>query len=81
MLSKGEKAGATREELEMFSDGRVYKGIIQGDMEEGWLMAGQVCGLIKDIRPVKRIIEETAAQAQEIMANLSRESRGEEDYA
>jgi enoyl-[acyl-carrier protein] reductase II len=76
-----EKAGATLEELEMVSHGRLFKGIVEGDIEEGWLMAGQSCGLIKSIKPAKLIIEETAAEAEKIMTDLCREIHTEEDYA
>jgi len=65
-----EKAGLSKEELELFDRGRMYLGLIEADMEEGWLLAGQIAGLIKDIKPVKTIIEETVTEAERIIANL-----------
>jgi enoyl-[acyl-carrier protein] reductase II len=53
-----EKAGATREELDNFTRGRLYSGVIEGNLEEGLLMAGQISGLIKEIKSVKAIIED-----------------------
>lgn len=53
-----EKKGADKEELERFTLGALRKAVLEGDTEEGSLMAGQVCGQIKEIRPVKDIIEE-----------------------
>ncbi len=65
-----EKAGASREEIELFDRGRMYLGLIEGDIEEGSLMAGQIAGLIKDIKPVRVIIEEIVAEAETIITSL-----------
>jgi len=65
-----EKAGLSEEELELFDQGRMYLGLIEGDLEQGWLIAGQIAGLIKDIKPVKVIIEEIVAEAEAIIAGL-----------
>ena len=47
-----EKSGAMTEELENLGKGRMFNGVISGNIEEGSLMAGQIAGLIKDIKPV-----------------------------
>ena len=65
-----EKAGASKEELELFDRGRMYLGLIEGDIEDGSLLAGQIAGLIKEIKPVKVIIEETIAEAERIITSL-----------
>lgn len=65
-----EKAGASKEELELFDRGRMYLGIIEGDIEDGSLLAGQIAGLIKEIKPVKVIIEEIVAEAERIITSL-----------
>jgi enoyl-[acyl-carrier protein] reductase II len=59
-----EKAGASKSELEYFGRGRLYLGIIQGNIEEGSLMAGQISGLISDIKSVKQIIQDIMAEAE-----------------
>jgi enoyl-[acyl-carrier protein] reductase II len=66
-----EKAGITKEELQLFGQGRMYQGLIEGDTEEGALLAGQIAGMIKDIKPVKTIIDEIIAQAEKIIASLN----------
>ena len=33
------------------------KGILEGDLEEGELEIGQICGLINDVPPAKEIVE------------------------
>jgi enoyl-[acyl-carrier protein] reductase II len=72
-----EKAGASPEELEAFGKGRLSSGIIQGNLEEGSLMAGQIAGLIKDIKPVKTIIEDIMAEAEKVIETLGKfESTG-----
>ncbi len=71
-----EQAGVTREELDAFGAGRMHLGLIDGDTEEGSLLAGQIAGMIKDIKPVKDIIEDTIAQAERIMARLADYRKG-----
>jgi enoyl-[acyl-carrier protein] reductase II len=65
-----EKAGASKEELDLFGRGRVYKGLIEGDIEDGSLLSGQIAGLISEIKPVKNIIEEMVAEAEAVIAQL-----------
>jgi enoyl-[acyl-carrier protein] reductase II len=67
-----EKAGASKEELEELGRGKMSQGLIQGNIEEGSLMAGQIAGLIKDIKPVKAIIQEIMAQAEEVIDAMHR---------
>jgi len=72
-----EKSGASTEELEAFGRGRLSSGIIQGNLEEGSLMAGQIAGLIKDIKPVKAIIDDIMAEAEKVIETLGKfESKG-----
>ncbi len=65
-----EKAGVPRDALELFDRDRMYLGLIAGDLEEGSLLAGQIAGLIKDIRPVKAIIEDIMSGAEAVIARL-----------
>ena len=65
-----EKAGASKEELESFGVNRYYQGVIEGNLEDGSLIAGQIAGLIKEIKPVRVIIEEMMAEAEAIIAGL-----------
>lgn len=65
-----EKAGVPKEDLELFDRDRMYLGLIEGDLEGGALLSGQIAGLIKDIKPARDIIEETIAQAEAVIARL-----------
>jgi enoyl-[acyl-carrier protein] reductase II len=67
-----EKAGATKAELEEFGRGRLYLGVIQGNIEEGSLMAGQIAGLIADIKPVKQIIQDIMSDAEKTLETVSK---------
>jgi len=66
-----EQAGVPKEELELFDRGRMYLGLVEGDTEDGSLLAGQIAGMIKDIKPVKAIIEEITAEAERIISGLN----------
>ncbi|MDO8673101.1 MAG: enoyl-[acyl-carrier-protein] reductase FabK [Dehalococcoidia bacterium] len=67
-----ERNGVSAEELEAFGAGKMKAGVIDGDCENGSLMAGQIAGLIKDIKPARAIIEEIMSEAEEVLEHLSR---------
>lgn len=67
-----EKAGASIAELEAIAIGGLYSGVIQGNIEEGSLMAGQIAGLIKDIKPVQSIIDDIMNEAEETLNTLEK---------
>lgn len=55
--------GPTTEELkELLGRARAKRGMFEGDLIEGELEIGQVAGLINEILPVKRIVEEVIAE-------------------
>lgn len=66
-----EKHGVTPEELEQLGTGKFYEGVIGGDVEWGSLMAGQIAGLIQDIKPVKVLIEQIMAEAEAAIRALT----------
>lgn len=74
-----EKAGASKAELEEFGSGRLFSGVIQGNIEDGSLMAGQIAGLIKEIKPVKVIIEDIMAEAEKTIGTLGKLKLKEEE--
>lgn len=71
-----EKAGAPPEELDKFGAGKLRAGVVEGDVEMGSLMAGQICGLINDIKPARQIIEDVLAEATSVIARLSAIPKG-----
>ena len=66
-----EKAGASKTELEELGRGRLSLGVVQGNLEEGSLMSGQIAGLIKEVKPVKAIIQDIMTEAQKVIDALS----------
>jgi len=62
-----EKKGASEEEIIAFGTGALRRAVLEGDWENGSFMAGQSCGLIHDIVPVKVLIERIVAEAEEIL--------------
>lgn len=59
-----EAKGADKEELERYTLGSLKKAVFEGDVTYGSLMAGQVCGQLKEIRPVEEIIQELVSYAE-----------------
>ena len=54
---KLEKDGAGRDELEKITLGGLYRAVVEGDMETGSVMMGQVAGQITEIQPLSVILE------------------------
>ena len=55
---KREKEGVDMLELEKFTLGSLRRAVFEGDVDTGSLMAGQVAGMINEIKPIKIIIKE-----------------------
>ncbi len=70
-----EKAGTPVKELKLFDRNRMYLGLIEGDIEDGSLLAGQIAGLIDEIKPVREIIDETVAEAERIIGDLDKRQK------
>jgi enoyl-[acyl-carrier protein] reductase II len=64
---KMEAAGASLEELERMTLGSLRKAVMEGDMEEGSFMAGQIAGLVDKRQSCKEIIEEMMQEAADII--------------
>ncbi len=67
---EAERRGAS---LEEFFTGKLYVGVIEGDLENGFLMAGQCAGLIKETKPAQDIVREVITEAESIFQRLSRD--------
>ena len=68
-----EKRGATLEELEKVTLGGLRRAVFDGDMENGSVMAGQVAGMLHEIRPVREIFEELYSQSRAVLEATNRE--------
>ncbi|MFL2079519.1 nitronate monooxygenase [Marinilactibacillus psychrotolerans] len=65
-----EERNAPREEIEAIALGSLSKAVYEGDVENGSVMAGQITGMVKEIRPAKQIIESLFSSAEELVSNL-----------
>lgn len=63
---KQEKAGVELMELEKFTLGSLRKAVVDGDVKNGSLMAGQVSGIVKEILPVGEILEKMVKEYENI---------------
>ena len=62
-----EATDATREELEKITLGALRRAVFEGDVIRGSVMAGQVCGQLKEIRAVKEIVDEMYFDCKECL--------------
>ncbi len=60
---KLEKSGSTFEELEHLTLGALRKAVIDGNVDDGTLMAGQIAGLVKKKQSCEEIIQEIMSEA------------------
>lgn len=69
-FQKLEENKASREEYELFGLGALRKAVIEGDTKYGSVMAGQIAGMICDIKPCDEIIKDLIREFNENLAKL-----------
>lgn len=62
-----EKEGVSLEELEYLTLGSLRKAVIDGDVTNGTVMAGQIAGMVKKIQPCEEIISEIVTDAANLL--------------
>jgi enoyl-[acyl-carrier protein] reductase II len=67
---KAEKAGADQEELKKLGSGRYPLAVVEGDMENGSILAGQISGLVKQVQSSAEIVEEIMAEVYVILNKI-----------
>ncbi len=67
-----EKAGADKMELEQFTLGALRRAVFDGDVKTGSLMAGQVAGMVHEIRPLREVLEELDRDSRKVLEQLGR---------
>ena len=68
-----EREGADKMELEKYTLGSLRRAVFDGDTKTGSLMAGQVAGMLHEIRPLRDILEELWRDCQTEAKNLAAE--------
>ena len=74
---KLEEKGLPFEELEKLGAGRLRTAVIEGDMDNGSVMAGQVAGIISDVKSCEDIILNIIGEAEIGLDRLYALKRGE----
>ena len=63
---KMEQEGAAFEELEQLTLGTLRKAVIDGDVTNGTVMAGQIAGMIKEQKTCEQILSDLVSQADSL---------------
>jgi enoyl-[acyl-carrier protein] reductase II len=58
---------AAQLEIEHFWAGALRRAVVDGDVENGSLMAGQSVGLVREIQPIPTILADLVAQAESLL--------------
>ena len=57
--------------IELLGRARAKKGMFEGDLDEGELEIGQISGLISDIKPAAKIVEEIIAEFKSVKKEVA----------
>jgi len=66
-----EKNGADVKQLEELGAGRLRLAVVEGDVDNGSVMAGQISGLVNDIKPCSHIIQDIIQEALDQFERLT----------
>jgi len=72
-----EKSGASIEDLEKMGSGRLRIAVVDGDVDKGSVMSGQIAGMINDIKPCNEIIQQLVQEAHQVLGRLNSLEGGE----
>lgn len=65
-----EKRCAPPEEIEKLGVGKLRQAMVEGDVQYGSVMAGQVAAMIKQVQPAAEIIHQIMNEAEEVLRHL-----------
>lgn len=65
-----EKNGASFEELEYLTLGGLRKAVVEGDIRNGSIMAGQIAGMVKEKMPCKQLIQKLVKETDTLMKGM-----------
>lgn len=66
-----ESQGADIKELEALGTGRLRAAVVDGDVDNGSVMAGQIAGMVNDVKPAAEIIEGLVNEAKQVLDNMA----------
>lgn len=67
---QAEESGASKEFLQQLGRGRYPAAAVKGEVDEGSLLAGQICGLVNLIQPAAEIIKDLVEDARRVQKRL-----------
>ncbi len=62
---------APLEEIDKFGSGKLRAAVVDGDMEHGSAMSGQIAGLVKRIQPAADIIRDVVTEAEAVARGIA----------
>lgn len=68
-----EKRGASLEELETVTLGGLRRAVLEGDVDHGSVMMGQVAGMVHEVRPLRQIFEELMNGGKAVLKETAQE--------
>lgn len=68
-----EKRGASLEELETVTLGGLRRAVLEGDVDHGSVMMGQVAGMVHKVRPLRQIFEELMNGGKAVLKETAQE--------
>ena len=66
-FEKLSKTGASAEEFEKLGTGRLRAAVVDGDVEMGSVMSGQVAAMVNKIEPARVIIEGLITETRQVL--------------
>lgn len=63
--------GASLQEFDALGQGRLRAAVVEGDVEYGSLMAGQVAALVNEIKPARKILQEVMEEASLLLEKIA----------
>ncbi len=66
-ILKMEEEGVSKDEIEELGIGSLKDAVVDGDVDEGTIMAGQISGMISEVEPAEEIIKSIIDQSEEIL--------------
>ncbi|WP_250673181.1 enoyl-[acyl-carrier-protein] reductase FabK [Paraclostridium ghonii] len=67
-----EKEGANPLDIDKKGIGSLRMAVVDGDIDNGSFMAGQIASYISDVKPCKQIIEDIMEEAKSIISNINK---------
>lgn len=65
--SKAEYGGMPDEELEALATGALRKAVVEGDLENGCFLSGQIAAMVKKEQPAAEIVREIMEEAEPVL--------------